>query len=246
MSTAARPKLLPAILAADDDILVVDKPAGLLTVGGRPWEKSVGRAMVEAQLVPPGEPFRIVHRLDKDASGVLVYARSLRAQQHLTEQFASQRVEKTYLALVSGYVLDDGEVDLPLEVDKSGTRAWVSPRRGKPSLTRYRIVERVAGNTLIECRPLSGRTHQIRAHLAAIGHPLTVDPKYGGGQQVMLSRFKPGYQPSRRHEERPLISRLTLHAARIVFDHPDGRGQVAYEAPLPKDLRATLNQLRRV
>lgn len=228
----------------DEAVLVVDKPAGVVSVATR-GELSVRDLLVRSGKLSADEALRIVHRLDKDASGVMVYARTAAAQRFLTEQFANRRVEKVYLALVQGYVEADGQVDLPLMPDRSGTHTRVSPRRGKPALTEYRIVERVAGNTLLECRPLTGRLHQVRAHLAAIGHPLTVDPLYGGGSALRLSCYKPGYRASTRHEERPLIARLTLHALRISFDHPAG-GRATFEAPLPRDFRATLNQLRRL
>ena len=113
-------------------------------------------------------------------------------------------------------------------------------------MTRYRILERLPGNTLLECRPLTGRQHQIRVHLAAIGHPLTVDPQYGGGESVLLSRYKSDYRPSSRRPERPLIERLTLHAARITFEHPHRGQPVTYESPIPRDLQATLRQLGRL
>ncbi|MFH0980833.1 MAG: RluA family pseudouridine synthase [Planctomycetota bacterium] len=236
----------PTILHADEELLVVDKPAGVLSVLGHAREANLPELLRARRRVPPDEPFRTVHRLDRDASGVMVFARTLRAQRRLTEQFAGRRVEELYLALVQGHIASDGEVDLPLSVDRSGTRTEVAPRGGKPSLTRYRVVERLADHTLLECRPLTGRLHQVRVHLAAIGHPLAVDPLYGGGRAVFLSAYKPDYQPSHRHAERPLIDRLTLHAARLTFEHPAGGGPVTFEAPLPKDFRATLYQLRRV
>ncbi len=245
--TARRRPPAVAVLHKDEHLLVVDKPAGYLSVPGRPGEPDLPGLLREQRLVGEDEPFRIVHRLDRDASGVIVYARTLAAQRSLTEAFAERRMEKVYLALVNGYVADEeGEINLPLEVDKSGNRAEVARRGGKEAVTRYRIVERVAGHTLLECRPQTGRFHQIRVHLAAIGHPLAVDPLYGGGTAVRLSEFKADYRASRRREERPLIDRLTLHAARIRFEHPAGTGVVAIESPLPKDLRATLNQLRRL
>jgi RluA family pseudouridine synthase len=229
----------------DEHLLVVDKPAGVVSVAAR-GELSVRDLLVSAGKLTADETLRVVHRIDRDTSGVIVYARTAEAQRLLTEQFSGRQVEKVYLALVQGYVAADGEIDLPLLPDRSGTRTRVSLRRGQPALTRYRIVERVAGNTLLECRPLTGRLHQVRAHLAAIGHPLTVDPLYGGGSAVMLSSYKPDYRASTRHVERPLISRLTLHALRISLDHPAGAGRATFEAPLPKDFRATLNQLRRL
>jgi RluA family pseudouridine synthase len=240
-----RPVNPPAILYSDQALLVVDKPAGLLSAPGRSGD-DVRTALRAAGLVGQGDPVRLVHRLDRETSGVLVFARTLAAQRSLTAQFHARSVEKTYLALASGYVAGDGEIDLPLQVDRGGGRVRVQPRRGKPAVTRYRVLQRVAGNTLLECRPLTGRTHQIRAHLAAIGHPLAVDPLYGGAGAIFLSHYKQGYRPSARHDERPLIARLTLHALRIALDHPDSGERVSFEAPIPKDLRATLNQLARL
>lgn len=242
-----RLRFTPAMLLhVDSDLLVVDKPAGVLSVPG--WDREDNLpGMLRGRLgLPADEPFRVVHRIDREASGVLVYARNVEAQRALVRQFEKREVEKVYWALVQGYVEADGQVDLPLELDRSGTTARVARRRGKPSLTLYRVVERLPGNTLLECRPVTGRTHQIRVHMAAVGHPLTVDPLYGGGLAVMLSSYKSDYRKSRRHEERPLIERLTLHALRITLQHPRGTGPLTVEAPLPKDFRATLTQLRRL
>jgi 23S rRNA pseudouridine1911/1915/1917 synthase len=234
-----------AVLHLDDHVVVVDKPAGVLSARAR-GEPSVPVLLRRQGVLAPKDPLGVVHRLDRETSGVMVLARTRDAQRHISQQFFNRTVEKVYLALVTGHVTDDGEIDRMLRVHKSGTRVEVVPRKGKPCLTRYRVLERLTGNTLLECRPLTGRMHQIRAHLAAIGHPLTVDPLYGGGAAVLLSIYKPGYRPSARHEERPLIDRLTLHAQRLSFDHPDGSSRMTFEAELPKDFRATLNQLRRL
>lgn len=254
-SRARAPRL--EVLHVDDHLIVVNKPPGVLAAPGRgklPW---VGELLRAAPGFAPNEPVRIVHRIDRDASGVVVYARTAEAQRALVRQFAARQVDKLYYALVSGYVQKpvrpadqtalefDGEINRPLRFDKR--RARMEARgHGKPALTRYRIVQRLPGNTWLECRPVTGRTHQIRVHLAAIGHPLSVDPLYGGGEQILLSFYKRGYRASARHAERPLIARLTLHSARIAFVHPQTKQTVAYEAPLPKDLRATLNQLGRL
>lgn len=236
----------PVIIHADAEILVVDKPAGVLSVHGRGKHPILSALMKSLGLVQESEPFRIVHRIDLEASGVLVFARTLNAQQKLTAQFEARTVEKRYLALVTGYVAADGEVDLPIEVDENASKARIDRRHGKPSKTRYRIIERVAGNTLLECAPETGRLHQIRVHMAAIGHPLAVDSIYSNSTELRLSTFKPAYRASSRHVERPLIGRLTLHAARIAFDHPGSGARVAYEAPLSRDFRATLSQLGRL
>jgi 23S rRNA pseudouridine1911/1915/1917 synthase len=234
------------ILYVDADLVVVDKPPHVLSVPGRGEHVSAVEVLSARPELRENPALRIVHRLDRDASGVQVYARTLAAQRDLVRQFAGRRVEKLYYALVSGYVAGDGEVDLPLAFDKRHNRVRAGAGRGKASLTRYRVLQRVAGHTLLECRPVTGRLHQVRAHLAAIGHPLAVDPLYGGAAHVLLSRYKPGYRPSSRRPERPLIERLTLHALRITFEHPTTRSRVTFEAALPKDFRATLNQLARL
>lgn len=234
------------VLHADDWLVAVDKPAGVLSVPGRGQAPALLGLLTRLRLVDQPEQLRIVHRLDSGASGVMILARTLAAQRRLTEIWEQRSVEKVYLAIVRGRVAGDGEIDLPLHVDRDAGRACVDARHGKPSVTRYRVAEHLAGHTLLECVALTGRLHQIRVHLSAIGHPLAVDPLYGGGEALMLSAFKIDYRPNRRGGERPLIGRLTLHALRVAFEHPAGTGPVSYHAEPPKDFRATVNQLRRL
>ena len=248
-------RLIPSVIHADSDILVVDKPAGAAAVPGR-GSRNLVELLKAHRLVEAGEELRIVHRLDRGASGVMVLARTLEAQRFLHEEWAARRVEKVYLALVTGHVAGeartspdgasvDREIDAPLWIDRERRMVKVDRKRGKPSLTRFRVVEHLAGHTLVECRPVTGRLHQIRVHLASIGHPLAVDPLYGGAEAVYLSQHKSDYRASRSHDERPLIDRLTLHALRLTFAHPNGSGRVTFEAPIPKDLRETANPLGR-
>ncbi len=234
------------ILHIDRDLVVVNKPPGVLSASGRGTDRAVPDLLRSRAELQDNLALRLVHRLDRDASGVLVYARTLDAQRQLVSQFSQRQVEKVYWALVSGYVAEDGKVDLNLVFDRRRNRVVPVSGRGKPALTHYRVLERVAGNTLLECRPVTGRMHQIRAHLLAIGHPLTVDPLYGGGLAVLLSSFKPDYRSSGRRAERPLIERLTLHACQLTFSHWETGARMTFSAPLPKDFRATLRQLARL
>lgn len=234
------------LIHVDEHLVAVNKPAGVASAATRGGEPTVSELLRGRPELVANPAVRIVHRLDRDASGVLVYARTLRAQRELVSQFAARKVEKVYFALVAGHVAGDGEVDLNLVYDRRQNRVRMAVGRGKSALTRYRVVRHMVGHTLLECRPLTGRTHQIRAHLAALGFPLAVDPLYGGSEALWLSHFKPDYRPSRRHSERPLIHRLTLHAAKLAFTHPSDGRTITLEAAMPKDFRATLNQLGRL
>lgn len=232
------------IIRADDWLLAVDKPAGVLSVPGRGGVPTVVELLHAARVVDATEKLLIVHRLDRGASGLMVLARTTEAQRRLTAIWSERRVQKVYLALVRGAVESDGTIELPLLVDRDRRRVVASTRHGRPAVTNYRVVERFNGFSLLECRPLTGRLHQIRVHLASAGHPLAVDPTYGGCQALLLSSLKSGYRPNRRRQESPLIDRLTLHAWRLAFDHPNGTGRIEIEAACPKDLAATLHQLR--
>ncbi len=243
MATRKRPPRVD-VLHVDSDIVVVDKPASVLTVPGRSNAVTVADLLRDESQLADNRALRVVHRLDADASGVLVFARTLAAQRSLVQQFVERRVDKRYWALVTGYVKADGEVNARLVYDRRRNRVRTSDTRGSAALTRYRVFERLAGNTLVECELITGRTHQIRAHMQYIGHPLTIDPVYGGGQSVFLSHYKADYRERRNRPERPLIDRLTLHSRRISFEHPSTGGAVTFEVDVPKDMRATIRQLR--
>lgn len=238
------------ILFADDVLMAVNKPAGALTIPGRRSGEAI-RELLARQGVT-GE-LLIVHRLDRQTSGVLLLARAPEAHQALSGQFARRRVEKSYLALVQGHPeADEGLIDAPLARDPhSATRMIVHARLGKPSRTRWEIVERFAagralgGIALLRCRPLTGRQHQIRVHLVHAGMPLLVDGTYGRREEFLLSTVKPFYRTRRGEVERPLMARLTLHAEALGFEHPVTHERVRVEAPLPKDFKAVLTQLRK-
>lgn len=239
-------KLPLALLYADDLLLVINKPAGLLWAGGGPGDLSVPLALQARRDLPLDGPVLELDRFDADVSGVAVYARTPAARRALDAQRESGRIERVFSALVRGFVPRDGRVELPLRFDKRERRLCASPRRGTPAATHFRIALRVAGNTLLECCATPGLADQVRAHLAAIDHPLSVDPLYGDAHELRLSSFKGAYQPSRRRDERPLLARLSLHALRVALDHPGDGRRMTFEAPYPKDLRATINQLARL
>ena len=236
------------VLHEDEHVLAVSKPVGLGVVPDpcshecRFINGLLHYVQHESPL--PCRRVYIVHRLDKETSGVLLVAKDGATGRHLSERFERREVLKIYLALVRGEVAaDEGEIDRAI-AQHTGGRMRLRERRGKPSKSRYRVLERFTGLTLVEVRPLTGRQHQVRLHMSAIGHPLAVDTLYGGREAVFLSEFKRGYRAKSERPERPLIARLTLHALRIEVALADGTLR-AVEAPLPEDIARVLRALRK-
>ena len=234
-----------------EDYVAISKPAGLATIPGRGETDSVLERLADQLGIPASgtdDPrLRVVHRLDKDTSGILLFAKNLPAQQHVSHQFQNNLVEKQYLALVSGRPAEsEGHIDAPLAPHPSNPkRMAVVKHGGRPARTDWKVEELFRHYTLLRLFPKTGKTHQIRVHLSHIGLPLAVDPLYhpnaGGG--ILLSSFKRGYRPAGAGE-RPLIDRLTLHAQRLRFSVRDGE-VISLTAELPKDFRAVLHQLGR-
>jgi len=232
------------LLYEDDHILVVNKPAGLLTIPDRFGNKD---SLVSALERHYGKVF-VVHRLDRETSGVLCFARTEAAHRHLSIQFERHAVDKYYHVLVEGIVHhEEGEIDKPIGEHPavSGKMAIVS--HGKPSLTFYRVLERFKRYTLVEALLKTGRTHQIRVHFQSIGYPLAIDPLYGRKSAFFLSEVKGKTYKSGKFssDERPLMDRTSLHASRLRIDHPDSGERLEFKAELPKDFQAVLNQLRK-
>ncbi len=233
----------PVIVYQDDAIVAVAKPPSYHTLPDR-FRRDIPnlRGWLQQRL---GEIF-IVHRLDHDTSGVIIAARTPDAHRELSMQFEHRRVSKRYHAVVVGVVEQDAfDIDIPLLADPAKPGKVIPSARGKESLTRVRVCQRFQSATLLECEPVTGRQHQVRVHLAAVGHPLLVDPLYGVGDGVYLSALKPRYKKSRHQDERPIINRATLHALSITFVHPVLQREMTVTAEHPKDFRALLQVLRK-
>ncbi|HEY0946111.1 MAG TPA: pseudouridine synthase [Opitutaceae bacterium] len=253
---------LPPIIYEDDSMLAFDKPSGLLVAPDR-WDKKRENLMglVHARF---GKTVANVHRLDADTSGVLLCAKTKPALDFLSGQFQSKTVAKVYHALVvvlppeqamkvvtpvrdeAGALPDAFTIELALGEDEAnpGRMRIFKKRGGKPSVTAFRTLERSGRFAFVECRPLTGRTHQLRVHLAAAGAPILNDPFYGVPEiELRLSALKRGYKG--REEEKPLIARLALHASELVVKHPETREPVTIRAELPHEFDVALKYLRK-
>lgn len=232
------------IIFEDDDYLILNKPAGLLTIPDR-FRENIPN--LYAILRNKYKNIFVVHRLDADTSGVIVFAKNSYAHRDLSIKFEKRNVKKIYLALINGRLdKSEAKINLPVakRLNKPGTMK-IYKYNGKKALTHYRVVESFRHFTLVEVELLTGRMHQIRVHFQAIGHPLAVDEVYGVRTALYLSEFKTKYLRKEDEVEKPLINRLTLHAKYIEFKHYKTGNLVQVEAPLPKDFNAVLNQLRK-
>ncbi len=248
-----RPTPLP-ILWQQGSILAIDKPAGLAVIPGRDESESLIQRLAEQlnlQCSGTGDPrVRVVHRLDKDTSGVVLYATDVAAQRFLSHQFQNNTIIKEYLAIVAGRPSgDEGTVGGAIGPHPTSPKHMIVTKHGRPALTNWKVEGRYGDWALLRVFPKTGKTHQIRVHMKSLGLPLAVDPLYnpprdGATPGLWLSQFKRDYRPTRGEAERPLIARLTLHAHRLTFQTPQGQ-TVTIESEPPKDFRATVNQLNR-
>ncbi len=207
----------PDVIYKDEDVIVLDKPPGLLSVPGiGPDNQDCLARRVEAAFAGA----RIVHRLDRETSGVIVMAFDADSHRHLSRQFEQRLVEKRYVAVVAGVIeADDGRIDLPLRKDldppRPGPHHIVDHVQGRPALTRYRVLQRNADRTRMELRPQTGRSHQLRVHMDAIGHPILGDDLYAPPDVVAMA------------------DRLLLHAQWMSITHPHTGQRIEFESPCP-------------
>jgi 23S rRNA pseudouridine955/2504/2580 synthase len=218
------------VIHRDAAAIVINKPPGLATQGGTKTTTHVDGLLDALQFEAEGRP-KLVHRLDKDTSGALLVARSVRAAGFFAKAFSGRSAKKVYWALVVGVPsIDDGTVDLPIakQPGSGGEKMHVDEENGMPSRSRYRVIERAGNRTAwVELQPFTGRTHQLRVHMAAIGHPIVGDGKYGGPAAFLTGGIS---------------RKMHLHARRIRVDHPDG-GAIDVTAPLPTHFAESLASL---
>ncbi len=225
----------------DDDVLVVNKPAGLVVHpgAGNPRGTLVNALLHFDASLAELPRAGIVHRLDKDTSGLMVVARTLRAHTSLVEQLSGREVHRQYLAVVQGTMVAGNTINAPIGRHPTDrVRMAVVKEGGRDAITHYRLREKFRAHTLVECRLETGRTHQIRVHMASVRHQIVGDPLYGGA--FRLPKAATEALVARLHGFR----RQALHAEQLTFAHPSTGEPVAHEAPMPEDMQALVRDLR--
>lgn len=230
------------VVYADADVLVVDKPAGLVVHpgAGNPRGTLVNALLHYDPALANLPRAGIVHRLDKDTSGLMVVARSLRAHASLIEQLSSRAVHRQYVAVVQGPMVAGNTVDAPIDRHpRDRIRMAVAKEgAGREAITHYRVREKFRAHTVVECRLETGRTHQIRVHMAYVKHPLVGDPLYGGSFKLPKAATEELVAALRG------FRRQALHAEKLSFVHPVNGDTLAFESPLPADMTALIDTLR--
>lgn len=235
-------KLSDQIIFQNEDFVAINKPSGLLTIPDREGKEPSLKDLLKEKFTN----VFTVHRLDRDTSGLVVFALNEAAHKHLSQQFEARETEKIYTGLVLGKPVNtEGIINEPIAEHPTKKGLMTVWRKGKESITEYKVLENLRLFSLMQFKILTGRTHQIRVHTKHLGHPIACDPLYGDGKPIFLSQIKTRFKLSQTdEEERPILNRLALHSSRLSFNGVNAE-RISLEAPLPKDLRATLNQLEK-
>jgi 23S rRNA pseudouridine1911/1915/1917 synthase len=232
---------LPEILFENEEFIALNKPAGLLSVPDR----TQSAPSLKDLLIEEYKEIFTVHRLDRETSGVIVFAKTAESHQYLSVIFQERQVEKVYFGIVWGVPsFPKGIIELPMLEHPGKNGMMVVNRKGKPASTGYEVLENFGKYSLIKFDLYTGRTHQIRVHMKETGHPILCDPLYGDGKPFFVSSLKRNYKHSEFEEEKPILGRLALHAAKLAFLNAHGV-KFSLEAEMPKDLRALLSQMRK-
>lgn len=235
----------PEIIYEDQYLMAVNKPSGILSI---PDRFNPEKPNLLNQLKSHTTDIFVIHRLDRETSGIILFAKDPETHKKLNEAFRNRTIQKKYLAFVNGTVQDEsGMIETGLMPDPANPGRMKVNRSGKKSITEYHVLERFKSCTLIEAIIHTGRMHQIRVHCKYIGHPCFVDKLYGSRESVSIREIKQrNLVVSLKDDYEPtLVSRTTLHASKLSFLHPITEEKMDIEAPLPKDLKALLNQLRK-
>jgi 23S rRNA pseudouridine1911/1915/1917 synthase len=228
------------IVLENDDFIIINKPAGLLSIPDREG-KEISLKNILKDIY--GNIFT-VHRLDRDTSGLVIFAKNEQTHKYLSQQFEEREVEKIYTGLVTGSLNNKkNSINAAIMENPSKKGSMIVHKKGKESLTQYEVMDDFGLYSLVRFRIHTGRTHQIRVHMQFIGHPIACDPLYGDGKSIFISSLKQKFKLSKtQEEEKPILSRVALHAHQLKFKDMKGE-TIAAEGVLPKDLRATLQQL---
>ncbi len=229
------------IILENDQFIAVNKPSGLLSIPDRLGQEISLKDLLKEK---KGSIYT-VHRLDRDTSGIIVFAKTEEAHKQLSQLFEGREMEKYYQGLVYGHMINpSGNVDAPIMEHPGKTSKMMTHAKGKPSSTDYTVLESFRLFSWVEFRIHTGRTHQIRVHMQHIGHSIVCDEIYGDPKPILLSSLKKNFKLAKSaEEEKPILSRLALHSHRLKFSLNGETFEL--EAPIPKDLRAVLQQLRK-
>lgn len=228
------------IIAETNDWIAINKPSGLLSIPDREGKDISLKNLLREKY---GSIFT-VHRLDRGTSGLIVFAKNEITHKHLSQQFQERLAEKIYLGLVTGSLMNrKGTIDLPIAEHSVKKGMMTIHKNGKESLTDYEVLDDFGIYSWLQFCIHTGRTHQIRVHMKDLGNPVACDELYGDGKPILLSSIKHRYKLSKKEEEeKPILNRLALHSYKLTFTGMNGR-KIELEAPLPKDLKAILQQL---